>query len=210
VTPLRLFLRAVAYRLALAVGQLGGYRNSPVLALAGYGASLFVSAPKRRKRARWTRWVSWALLAASTLLLLHSFFPVALAPILLDVHLWAYVSPALSTLTMLIDTWPKRSGLPWWQCAALALSVYPGGVLFKGLVNIGTGQPFLTGHEVTDDPTGKTFGIPSMGLKIPRLSSGWVRLTLAMLSIGLILTIEHCHGKRYPASKPIVCLSRQS
>ena len=60
------------------------------------------------------------------------------------------------------------------------LMVYPALILHTGLINIGGGAKFL--DMATDDATGKTWGLPSLGIKIPR-SSLMMRLTLAAFSI---------------------------
>lgn len=59
-------------------------------------------------------------------------------------------------------------------------SVYPALIIHKGLINIGSKLDFFA--TATDDPTGKTFNIPLLGIKIKRSSNG-VRLTLAGISI---------------------------
>jgi hypothetical protein len=69
----------------------------------------------------------------------------------------------------------------------LAFSVYPALILHKGLINLGSGLSFF--DETTDDSTGKTYGIPLLGIKVKR-SSTKMRLILAGLSIlGAIVVI---------------------
>lgn len=60
------------------------------------------------------------------------------------------------------------------------LAVYPGLILHKGFVNLGSKLAFFAGR--TDDASGKTYGLPSLGIKVPRLSVR-VRIALAILSI---------------------------
>lgn len=68
-----------------------------------------------------------------------------------------------------------------------AASVYPGLILHKGAVNLGSGLPFFDSR--TDDASGKTYSIPFLGIKVPRLSTRW-RVAIALASIlGAILVI---------------------
>lgn len=60
------------------------------------------------------------------------------------------------------------------------LAVYPGLILHKGFVNLGSRLTFFAGR--TDDASGKTYGLPSLGIKVPRLSVR-ARIALAILSI---------------------------
>jgi hypothetical protein len=62
----------------------------------------------------------------------------------------------------------------------LVCSVYPALILHKGLINKGSGLSFFA--TATDDSTGKTYGIPLLGIKIKR-SGNVLRLTLAAISI---------------------------
>lgn len=62
----------------------------------------------------------------------------------------------------------------------LVFSVYPALILHKGFINLGNKLPFFS--EKTDDSTGKTYGIPLLGIKVKR-SSLKTRLVLAGLSI---------------------------
>jgi hypothetical protein len=74
----------------------------------------------------------------------------------------------------------------------MALSVAPGMVLHKGFVNKGNGLPFIDEIERTDDPTGKTYSIPLLGIKVPRLvRRGWVRLGLAAFCILLFIVNQY-------------------
>lgn len=61
-----------------------------------------------------------------------------------------------------------------------AMSVYPSLLLHKGLVNIGGGTTFW--NEATDDATGNTWGLPSIGLKIPRTGNIF-RISMAVASV---------------------------
>jgi len=62
----------------------------------------------------------------------------------------------------------------------LICSVYPALILHKGLINKGSGLSFFA--SATDDATGKTYGIPLLGIKIKR-SSTKLRLIFAAISL---------------------------
>lgn len=62
----------------------------------------------------------------------------------------------------------------------LICSVYPALIIHKGLINLGSKLSFFA--EATDDATGKTYGIPLLGIKVPR-SSTKIRLIAAGISI---------------------------
>lgn len=66
----------------------------------------------------------------------------------------------------------------------VAASVYPALILHKALINSAFGKPWT--YHGTDDKTGKTFGIPLLGIKIPRNSLG-LRVALALGSIALAI-----------------------
>lgn len=62
----------------------------------------------------------------------------------------------------------------------IAAHVYPALLLHKGAVNIGNGLPFWDVR--TDDPTGKTWHLPIINIKVPRLGLRG-RQGLAVLSV---------------------------
>ena len=64
--------------------------------------------------------------------------------------------------------------------AACVLAIYPGVLLQKIAINLLSGLPWNA--EKTDDETGRTYGIPSLGIKIPRLNFQ-KRIILATISI---------------------------
>lgn len=64
-------------------------------------------------------------------------------------------------------------------CLAAA-SVYPALLLHKGFINWGGGTSFW--NEATDDATGKTWGLPSLGIAIPRTGNRF-RVAMAAVSV---------------------------
>lgn len=78
-------------------------------------------------------------------------------------------------------------------------SVYPGLILHKGAVNIGSGLRFFDSR--TDDASGKTYSLPFLGIKVPRLSTRW-RVALALASIAAaVLAISMGWGLHFWAGK---------
>lgn len=67
---------------------------------------------------------------------------------------------------------------------SIACSVYPGLILHKGFVNIGSGKKWW--YAGTDDKTGKTFSIPLLNLKIPRISTR-ARISIAVISVMVMI-----------------------
>lgn len=98
-----------------------------------------------------------------------------------DTHLWTYLESVLFPWAMVL------AGKNWIDILG---GVTLGGVLFKGFVDTAFGWPFIKGKEVTDIAGGKFFGIPSLGIKIPRLSNGWIRLGIALV-VGLFVILNH-------------------
>jgi len=70
----------------------------------------------------------------------------------------------------------------------ICASVYPGLIIHKGLINLGTNQSFF--YYGTDDASGRTFSIPILGIKVRRAPQ-WLRFVLAGVSIvGMLLAIK--------------------
>jgi len=98
-----------------------------------------------------------------------------------DIHLWE------NFVTGGFFLWLSISGH---NILTLCCSVYPAMILHKGFINLGSKLDFFA--EATDDATGKTYGIPILGIKIPR-SGTKMRLILAGLSLitlGVILLMK--------------------
>ena len=74
-----------------------------------------------------------------------------------------------------------------WPLVACILAVYPGVVLQKIAINELSGLNTL--DEQTDDPTGETYGIPALGIKIPR-QSFTTRIILAIISLVIIIFLN--------------------
>lgn len=72
----------------------------------------------------------------------------------------------------------------------IAASVYPALILHKGFINLGSGLDFFDNR--TDDPTGKTFSIPLLGIKIPRIGTT-VRIALAAISVAIAIVAQVLH-----------------
>lgn len=97
-----------------------------------------------------------------------------------DIHLWE------NFVTGGFVIWMSLSG---YNILLICCSVYPALILHKGLINMGSGLKFL--DHATDDPTGKTYGIPLLGIKVPRMNTK-MRLIFACLSIvaAVVIMIE--------------------
>jgi hypothetical protein len=97
-----------------------------------------------------------------------------------DVHLWTLLEQSAFAALLAI------SG-PYGLAVAI-LAVYPAAVLQKGTINLVSSLPW--NYHGTDDATGATYGLPSLGMSLPRRSAR-MRLLLAAISIILftILTI---------------------
>ena len=99
-----------------------------------------------------------------------------------DVHLFTYLGTAFFCLLVCYDI--SLLGL---------LGVYPGLLLEKGMINLGSNLDFF--DDRTDDPTGETFGVPSLGIKVPRIGTAY-RIPLAVLSlvaVGAAILIKFNH-----------------
>lgn len=92
-----------------------------------------------------------------------------------DIHLWEIVITTGYNLAWIFAGF---------NLLAIFCSTYPALILHKGFINIGANLPFF--DERTDDPTGNTFGIPFLGITIPRATTKF-RLIVAALSIVLFL-----------------------
>ena len=89
-----------------------------------------------------------------------------------DVHLYTYLTSILFLLLVAYDL-----------SVFGALGMYAGLLLEKGFINIGSKLSFF--DDRTDDIEGKTFGIPLLGIKVPRLRTEY-RIPLAVFSLFLV------------------------
>ena len=88
-----------------------------------------------------------------------------------DIHLWEnFVTGGIVVYMILAG----------FNILLIMCSVYPALIIHKGLINIGSKLSFFA--TTTDDASGKTYGIPVLGIKIKR-SGNKVRLTLAAISL---------------------------
>lgn len=95
-----------------------------------------------------------------------------------DLHLWTQAEQMAVSVPMLLA---GPFGL-----IALACMVYPAVLVQKSIINSFFG---LSWHDDrTDDETGATYAIPSLGLKVPRLTQK-IRAILAAVSIAALITI---------------------
>ena len=92
---------------------------------------------------------------------------------LYDIHLWETITTGAITLGAV---------LVGGNLLYILASIYPGLILHKGFVNLGAG--LLWWDSRTDDPTGDTFSIPSLGIAIPRAATT-IRIILAVASLVL-------------------------
>lgn len=100
-----------------------------------------------------------------------------------DVHFWEMLVTGGITLA-----WAVLGG----NLISIAASVYPGLILHKGFINIGSGKKWW--YAGTDDATGKTFTIPLLNLSIPRLSTR-ARISIAVISAMVMIINSSLHWK---------------
>lgn len=91
-----------------------------------------------------------------------------------DIHLFETIATGAITVAI---------ALAGGNIIMVACSIYPALLLHKGAINLGGGLPFWDPR--TDDPTGKTFHIPLLNIRVPR-STNAVRITIAALSLALV------------------------
>lgn len=94
-----------------------------------------------------------------------------------DIHFWENLTTGSYFLFLILSNY---------NILLLLCSVYPALILHKGFINLGSGLPFFA--EQTDDPSGKTYSIPLLNIKIKRSSTSF-RLLLAILSLIILYFI---------------------
>jgi len=88
-----------------------------------------------------------------------------------DIHLWeTLIMPCAMGFMLLLGG----------DLIMIICSVYPGLVLHKGFINLGSGLHFTSIR--TEDPTGRFYKIPLLGIAVPRWDRN-LRIPLAILSI---------------------------
>ncbi|WP_143473331.1 hypothetical protein [Flavilitoribacter nigricans] len=98
-----------------------------------------------------------------------------------DIHLWEMLATGGITLA-----WMALGG----NLISIAASIYPGLILHKGFINLGSGQKWW--YAGTDDRTGKTFSIPLLNIKVPRLGTmGRISIAVASVMAMIINTSLH-------------------
>jgi len=131
-------------------------------------------------------WLFWLYLVVNTVIVYMKTMSFKVFPQLTvfnkyaDIHLWE------DLLTGGYGVYLVLSGF---NILMLACAMYPALIVHKGLINIGSDLPFFA--SATDDATGKTYGIPLLGIKVKR-SSTTFRLVLAGLSlVGAFLILKY-------------------
>ncbi len=130
---------------------------------------------------------AWAFIGLSVVCTL--FCPGYLVPrrpgmvnvFLTDLHLW-------TTLEQVTLFWGVLFSCGVFGIAPLLLAVYPAVFLQKAAINIFIGKNvFFNG---TDDPSGKYYSIPALGIKIPRTGQVF-RLVMAVSSIIVLFLLQY-------------------
>ena len=67
----------------------------------------------------------------------------------------------------------------------LGLALSPGLVIFNMPINWVDTRELVQKVDRTDDPTGKTYSIPILGIKVPRIANGYTKLYMALGSLVL-------------------------
>lgn len=119
----------------------------------------------------------------SSFALANCFYPVIKSKLLgTDIHKWEVVITGSLMIVGIL------SGVNFFY---LFVSVLLGMVFHKGFINRAFDLPFLHKQEITNDLTGNTYNIPSLGLTIKRfIKNGKLRLALAVVGLFLVLLNE--------------------
>lgn len=88
-----------------------------------------------------------------------------------DIHLFEILATGGVTIA-----WAVAGG----NLVSILCATYPGLIVHKGFINLGSGLNFF--YHGTDDATGRTFSIPLLGIKVPRLSQRG-RIIAALVSV---------------------------
>lgn len=91
-----------------------------------------------------------------------------------DIHLWENLVTGGYVVYLALLAFNIKS------LVLIYCSVYPALILHKGLINLGSNQKFF--DSATDDPTGQTYGIPLLNIKIKRSSTRF-RIIVAIISL---------------------------
>lgn len=105
----------------------------------------------------------------------------AISSIVLTTHFLGFVAVDVHLVELIITSSFSLAMLAGGDDIGLLIaSVYPGLILHKIFINLGSSQKWS--HWGTDDKTGRTTGYPSLGIKIPRFGL-WMRAALAAGSL---------------------------
>lgn len=175
------FLFLFLYR-ALSGGQNGlGYAQSKWMWVATLVMMIFMASglvySSHNPSDNWMPWhfvaITCFAVALISALMVHLSFVIKHR--YFDIHFWESVTTGLATIAVVF------AGA---DLILVACAVYPGLIFHKGFVNIGGGLNFFDNQ--TDDPSGKTFNIPLLGIRIPR-SGSFTRLSIAVVSLVMAL-----------------------
>lgn len=97
-----------------------------------------------------------------------------------DLHLWTLAEQtAFSGLLCAVG--------PFGLIAAVC-GVYPAVVVQKITINLISGLPW--NYHGTDNPTGETFGVPALGIQVPRMGFN-IRIVLAVVSLAAVSLLNY-------------------
>lgn len=155
----------------------GGVAFSSILLIAGALWPLWLL-PGQPLPWRIAAYVLAAVSVVSTLGVWDNFTGVLKHRMPDDIHFWELLLTGGITLC-----WIVLGG----NLYLVAAHIYPALLLHKGAVNIGGGSPFWdTG---TDDPTGKTFNVPLLNIRIRRMGLRGRQILAAISVIAVPIVI---------------------
>jgi hypothetical protein len=177
-TPLTIFLLFTLNRAlsGVANGLFYGGRKYGVAFVLLAVSTLGICIPAILQSEGWQRALAavGALACALSMAGLYVSFRRSSSPVA-DIHLWtlSHQTALAGTVFFAWMSWPV-----FW---ALCLAVFPSNALQKIAVNLFAGHPW--NHKETNDPSGNTYTIPLLGIKMPRIRSVEALLVLAALSM---------------------------
>lgn len=174
------FVLAFTQRIASGFQSMFGYSKKKFG--FAFGTLLMLSFPLFFIKAGW---VFWLYLIVNTMIVYMKTMSFRVYPQLTafnkysDIHLWE---------DLLTGGYAVYLTLSGFNILMIICAMYPALIMHKGLINIGSNQSFFA--SATDDATGKTYGIPLLGIKVNRSSTKF-RLVLAGLSlVGAYLVLK--------------------
>lgn len=126
----------------------------------------------------WQHWLALCCLLISAIgtLGVEDNFSARLQLFRQDIHFWELLATGGVTLACIL------MGL---DLIGIACSIYPGLILHKGFVNTCSGLNWW--YHGTDDATGKTFNVPLLGIRIPRMT---LRLRIIFAAVSILLLVS--------------------